>query len=561
MAVFHQNFTRHLLAVAIFLCVFPPWHVTAQVQSASATLTAAVRTGISRFQEQCRLQQTLMPELIEAVRVQDLSRARTAYTAARPPYEQIETLANAFPKLDADIDARPYAIPLGEDNPEFRGFHVLERAFYRDQRLGSMFSVVITLNNSINDLCVALNDASLFNPRVTFKGAVALAFEIPAKKLASEEETWSDLSLMIFRNNYRGIWSQVSPFLSTAAVSSAASLRLRSAYARVQQVYAAVDPQHSFFTTAGNARPYSDVTRHERRRISRAAYNFVAALEVVRDQVFDVLPKELSSEDEEDGSDSDDSRSGSYELQVRQGLSRYLALCRRQKMLARRLLNALQIGDLNLAKHRYKAARPPYEQIEVLAADFVLLDQYIDQRPYVPERGELDSNWRGFHEIERKLYRDRDVLGALPAMRVLNDDITSLCDVLEDGVVGGGSFSALRHFDGMITLAYEVPAKKISSEEEEWSDLSVLIFRENAKGIWTLFEPFKNVLPRSAFVDVEEAYLAIKTLITYVVDEGNHFESGLNFTKYSQVSTWERQSISETFYNLGQALRRAKDTL
>lgn len=534
--------------------------VFAQSNVGKISLEEAVRSGISYFKDQCRWQQTLMPELLTAVRVQDLSRARKAYIAARPPYEQIETLANAFPQLDADIDARPYAIPFGEDNPAFRGFHVLERAIYRDQALQTMYPVALKLNQSVNTLCVALDDATRYNPRVSFTGSVALAFEVPGKKVASEEETWSNLSLMIFRNNYRGIWSQVSPFLSTNLVRASTAARLRATYARVRRVYASIDPAHPFFTPSGDSRPYSTVTRVERRRIVNAAYEFATALESVRDEVFAALPPDGEADDEDSDNDVAD-QDTEYAKETREGLLRYYSLCQRQKVLADRLLDALQTGNLPLAKRRYRAARPPYEQIEVLAADFEKLDQYIDQRPYVPERGELDEEWRGFHKVERILYRERDAVGAVPAMRTLIGDISSLCNVLSDGVAGRGTFSATRHFVGMITLAYEVPAKKISSEEEEWSDLSVLIFRENLKGIWVLFEPFKKVLPRVVADDVEKAYFDIRSLIKYVVDRGNDFENGLNFTKYSDVSTWERKSISDLFYVLGRALRRARDAL
>lgn len=44
-------------------------------------------------------------------------------------------------------------------------------------------------------------------------GIVGLSTEIIAKKISSEEEMWSDLSLLIFYNNYKGIYSQAAPFL------------------------------------------------------------------------------------------------------------------------------------------------------------------------------------------------------------------------------------------------------------------------------------------------------------------------------------------------------------
>lgn len=49
----------------------------------------------------------------------------------------------------------------------------------------------------------------VFNPTNNFGGIIALATEIIAKKISSEEEKYSDRSYLIFYNNYKGIYSQV----------------------------------------------------------------------------------------------------------------------------------------------------------------------------------------------------------------------------------------------------------------------------------------------------------------------------------------------------------------
>lgn len=503
-----------------------------------------------------------MPELLTAISKRDLSRSITAYVAARPPYEQIETLANIFPDIDAAIDARPYVYHLGEDDASFAGFHVIERALYRDQRLNPhLDDVAIALNDSVNKLCDVLQERKRYSVMGTFEGGVALAFEVPAKKVASEEETWSDLSLMIFRNNYQGIWSQVSPFLSMVTPTKAAALR--AAYNRVRRVLNLIDPKHPFNTLKGDARPYSSVRTWQRKMLIDATYVFAQALEVVRDDVFTKLSLSPAEEDEEDEdgepSDIDDAF---YASQVRVGLQHFVKQCAKQQTLLRQLRAAIKSSNLDWAKTMYGRTRPPYEQIEVLAGEFPDLDAYIDQRPYAVARGEVDEDWRGFHQVERALFRDGDLAAAMAGMAPLKDAVDELCDVLTDGADNGeGGFSATSSFDGMITLAYEVPAKKISSEEEMWSDLSVMIFRENIKGIWSQFKPFEDVLPKDVAGKVRETYMRLRTLIEYTVDKDNEFENGTKFTKYSDVPTWERKELSDGFYELGRALRMAKKAL
>lgn len=418
----------------------------------------------------------------------------------------------------------------------------------------------MALNDSVNTLCHVLQERSRYSVRETFKGCLALAFEVPAKKVASEEETWSDLSLMIFRNNYQGIWSQVSPFLKMVTPSKAAALR--TAYNRVRQVLNRIDPKHPFNTLKGDARPYSTVSTLERKTIIDAAYSFALSLELVRDDVFTKLSldpiDEKEEEEEEESSNIDDLF---YATQVRQGLRHFVKECAKQQSLVRQLHDAIESFNLTRAKAMYGQSRPPYEQIEVLASDFPQLDGYIDQRPYAVARGEVDMDWRGFHEIERALFRDADLNTALASMSPLTDAVDRLCERLRAGAAGKGGFSASSSFDGMITLAYEVPAKKISSEEETWSDLSVMIFRENVKGIWSQFKPFENVLPTDISRRVRQKYERVRALIQWTVDRGNEFENGTKFRLYSKVRVWERKALSDKFYELGRALRMAKMAL
>ena len=44
---------------------------------------------------------------------------------------------------------------------------------------------------------------SNFNPAGQFGGMIALAVEVGGKKIASEEETFSDLSILIFDHNFQ----------------------------------------------------------------------------------------------------------------------------------------------------------------------------------------------------------------------------------------------------------------------------------------------------------------------------------------------------------------------
>lgn len=42
-----------------------------------------------------------------------------------------QVLANTFPEVDSDIDAREYSFPDGEKSDDFKGSHRLERLIFR----------------------------------------------------------------------------------------------------------------------------------------------------------------------------------------------------------------------------------------------------------------------------------------------------------------------------------------------------------------------------------------------------------------------------------------------
>ncbi|KAI0562783.1 lipoprotein [Gracilaria domingensis] len=524
----------------------------------ATSATAAADAARYAFIDQCHLQQALMPPLLSAIRNQDLSAAKIAYIAARPPYEQIETLAVIFPELDAAIDARPYVYETGEDDAEFAGFHVLERAIYRDQQLKYMYAHALALNDSVNALCSYLYTAAdVYTPGAIMAGSVALAFEVPAKKVASEEETWSDLSLMIFRNNWRGIWSQVSPFLHMPSVRPATSAAVTNGYEELQRVYNMIDPENDFFTEKGDARHYSAVPVSERKHIIDYSYKFAVALEHLQAD----LKAEFAEEEEEEEEEVSDMEKKFMRAPVVEGLKGFLGFCEEQQQSLDKLRTTLKQRNMTTALRAYTEARPEYERIEVLAGDFPYLDANIDARPYAYVRGELDEEWKGFHAVERALYRDHDFDAAIHFADILKGDVDNLCMALQDGICGKGTFSAKRTFGGMITLAYEVPAKKISSEEETWSDLSVLIFRENIKGIWTLLTPFMEYMPEENRKSLTMAYRAARDTLEYVADRGNDWDNGLNFKMYSNVPVYERKRISDNFYDLARALVAARDVL
>lgn len=235
---------------------------------------AEVDEGLAYFKEQAVRQLPLVEALASAIADNDLEAAQQAYIDSRPPYEQIEVLALNFEQTDTNIDARPYAFDKGEEDEAFIGFHRIEALIFRDGNLVDAVpyaeGLIADVKNLMNDLDAREN----FDSPSHFAGMIGLATEVPAKKISSEEETWSDQSLLIFRENWKGIYSQLNPFLTR--VQSIAPTVAADATSTYEAAMAVIEP----YFTAGRvaAAPYSSLDAAERGEIVTVAYRFRDAI-------------------------------------------------------------------------------------------------------------------------------------------------------------------------------------------------------------------------------------------------------------------------------------------
>lgn len=237
---------------------------------------------------------------------------------------------------------------------------------------------------------------------------------------------------------------------------------------------------------------------------------------------------------------------------VTEGVAYFRTRCDDQAPLVRKLRATIEAGDLAAARRAYVEARPPYEEIETLAASFAESDRDIDARPYAFEEGEQAEDFRGFHRIEVLLFAHEDVAAAAPYAAQLDASIRRLSGELAER----NRFSAAGHFEGMVMLATEVAAKKISSEEETWSDQSLLIFRHNWIGIRSQFAPFAPLLSSSAAGAVLEACDSAEALVA------PHFRDGTAAAlPYSQVGIRERRAMADASNRIRDALLEARAAL
>lgn len=253
---------------------------TSRLIAQADTYAAEVDRGLAYFKEQAVAQLPLVEALQTAIASGDIEAAKQAYIDSRPPYEQIEVLALNFEQTDTNIDARPYAFDRGEEDPAFVGFHRIEGLIFRDNNLADAVPYAEGLIADVKNLMGDLEARENFDSPSHFEGMIGLATEVPAKKISSEEETWSDQSILIFQENWKGIYSQLEPFLAKLqSIDSQAATNAMSTY---ETAIATVKPYFTEGQVA--AAPYSGLNAAQRGEIVTVAYRF-------RDAIIDVREK------------------------------------------------------------------------------------------------------------------------------------------------------------------------------------------------------------------------------------------------------------------------------
>ncbi len=246
----------------------------------SAKVKVAVASGVDYFKKRCDDQVPTVIALERAIASKDLAAAKLAYIESRPPYEEIETIAGSFEDSDRDIDARPYAFDGGETDPGFRGFHKIENLIFAEEDLDAAHPYSVELVESIRRLRGELDESERFNAEGQFGGMVALTNEIAAKKISSEEETWSDQSILIFKHNWLGVNSQFKPFGQMVGADKPSVIAVAVAHNN------AMGTLKSYFKPGVvAATPYSSLSNRERRAIGDASNRYRDAIIVVRDEI------------------------------------------------------------------------------------------------------------------------------------------------------------------------------------------------------------------------------------------------------------------------------------
>lgn len=228
-----------------------------------------VGMGVSYLQTRASDLIDSVQNLIVALENRDLDSAKRHYFEARAPYEEIEIVARAFPQLHTSIDARAHEFQAGELDPDFGGFHRIEIFLFSREKTNPALPYAKALLDDVEDLESVLADRRRFDAAMEFEAMIDRCSEIASKTITSEEEMWSDQSLLVIRHSWIGIHSLYRHFAADVRKKDVKlAERIDRSYRKAIELIRADFPIGQI-----EGAPFSIIDRRKRRQIADASLN------------------------------------------------------------------------------------------------------------------------------------------------------------------------------------------------------------------------------------------------------------------------------------------------
>lgn len=190
---------------------------------------------------------------VAAIKAGELDTARELYAPSRVGWESIEPVAELFSDLDQAMDFREEDFAGGVDDPDFTGFHRIERLLWVDGASGDMTALADRLLADANDLAGRLGSLSIDAYQMA-QGAGALIDEVAQTKMTGEEDRYSGTDLWSIRANIDGSKRIVDIVRPSLVAIDAGYLE------RLDDAFAAVDVLIDRYRTEGGFQPFGAIT-------------------------------------------------------------------------------------------------------------------------------------------------------------------------------------------------------------------------------------------------------------------------------------------------------------
>ncbi len=181
--------------------------VTGKPYKVHTTSEVALKTAVLQYRTYVEGQITELlagtRRFAAAIEQGDLAEAKRLYGPVRRHYEAIEPVAESFPGLDSEIDARIDSPTVAGNQSKWSGFHRIEQAMWGKNTLQGVGRYATKLLENVETLNQKVPTLPLLATQL-INGSVQLLNEITNVKITGEEDRYSHTDLSDFQGNLTG---------------------------------------------------------------------------------------------------------------------------------------------------------------------------------------------------------------------------------------------------------------------------------------------------------------------------------------------------------------------
>ncbi|GAA3385618.1 iron uptake system protein EfeO [Cryptosporangium minutisporangium] len=236
--------------------------VTGASQSLSTDdkLAAATQSYQRYVKSQTGALITKTTEFVNAVKANDIEKAKALFPVSRTYWERIEPVAESFGDLDPKIDARENDV---EPGTEWTGFHRIEKDLWITKDVSKDGALADKLLADVQEVVDKANTVQL-SPLQLANGAKELLDEVATGKITGEEDRYSHTDLWDFQANVEGSEAAIAALRPTLVERNPELVKkLDAQFAAVQKL---LDAQ----ATDDGFKLYTELTKAEIKQFATA---------------------------------------------------------------------------------------------------------------------------------------------------------------------------------------------------------------------------------------------------------------------------------------------------
>lgn len=203
-------------------------------------------------------------QFVDAIKDNNMQKAKELYPKVRMYYERSEPVAEAFGDLDPKIDARLADMKEEKKEDQWTGYHKIEKQLYQDNKIDS------TTKKDADQLLKdakelhAKADTLDITPKLMLQGSVDLLNEVSTSKITGEEEIYSHTDLYDFKSNIEGAQKIYELFKPTLEKKD------KKLSSNIQKNFDKVNKLLDKYKDGDGYKSYNDVTKEDRKALADA---------------------------------------------------------------------------------------------------------------------------------------------------------------------------------------------------------------------------------------------------------------------------------------------------